>query len=324
MQTIPAPLLAHSKLEVTTIAVCWLVERSDGITIRGTQHDRDITITVGALAGVYQAGAGISGSDIKSSSDMSSNNMEVNGSLRAEADLTVIDLSALEIEAGMFDDASVMTFSLNWAAPDDGQRVIRVGNLGEISRTSEGAYRTELRGLTQRLTQVIGRTYSPSCDAEFGDARCGLDVDALEITGSVTTVYSNRRFTASLVDGSPPSENGDFNGGVITWNSGDNESFGMEVKSDCVGATLGEMLLYLPMPRDIQVGDTFTLRPGCDLTPAMCKTKYDNLNNFRGHGAWVPGVGEVLAFGGQTSEKKPRNPDFFDLHDIPLIPFFGP
>jgi hypothetical protein len=77
----------------------------------------------------------------------------------------------------------------------------------------------------------------------------------------------------------------------------------MEVKQDTVGSP-PDILLYLTMPRDITIGDTFTIRPGCDKSAAMCKGRFANLVNFRGHGAWVPGVGEMIAFGGQTAEKK--------------------
>jgi uncharacterized phage protein (TIGR02218 family) len=83
----------------------------------------------------------------------------------------------------------------------------------------------------------------------------------------------------------------------------------MEVKRDTIGSP-EEMQLYLSMPKDIQVGDTFTVQPGCDKSAAMCKGRFDNLVNFRGHGAWVPGTGELMVFGGQTSERKPTSPDF--------------
>jgi hypothetical protein len=61
-----------------------------------------------------------------------------------------------------------------------------------------------------------------------------------------------------------------------------------------------DVTFYLPMPLDIQTGDTFTIRPGCDKSGAMCKGRFDNLVNFRGHGALVPGLGDLGLFGGQT------------------------
>jgi uncharacterized phage protein (TIGR02218 family) len=221
-------------------------------------------------------------------------------------DLSLVDLSAADIEAGLFDDASVVLFLVNWQTPDDGQIVLRTGSVGEIVRTAEGQYRTELRGLVQRLTQNIVRTYGSSCDAELGDTRCGVDIATLTETGTVTAVTSARQFAATI-SGTPAP--GDFNGGLVTFTSGDNDGFSMEVKSDAYGSP-AELLLYLPMPADVEVGDTFTIRPGCDKSAAMCKGRFNNLANFRGHGAWVPGTGELMVFGGQTGEKKPRPSTF--------------
>ena len=273
MRDIPAPLAAHIESTVTTLAACWRVERKDGVLILGSQHDQGITIAAGDLAGTYVAQAGITGSDVRSTSDMSVDNMEVTGAIN-NGDLNLVDLSAADIEAGLFDDAAVTLFLVNWAAPDDGQIILRTGNVGAISRTAEGQYRAELRGLAQRLAQNIIRTYGSSCDAELGDARCGVDLAALTVTGTVTAVTSNRRFLAELDVGSP------------------SETLDIE--------------LFLAMPRDIVAGDTFTIHPGCDKSEVTCRETFANIVNFRGHGYLVPGVGELMAFGGQTAEKKPK------------------
>lgn len=321
MRALPPGLDLHLQGDLTTLAVCWRITRTDGVLILGTEHDQDLTIETGGspanpYAGTYVAQAGITGSDVRSTSDMSVDNMEVTGAVN-QGDLTLVDLSAADIEAGLFDDASVVLFMVNWQAPDDGQIVLRTGTIGEISRTAEGQYRTELRGLAQRLTQNIVRTYGSSCDAELGDSRCGIDILSLTITGTVTAVTSNRQFTASLSYGSPANDTpGYFTGGLITWTSGANESFGMEVKQDTHGSP-GDILLYLPMTADIEVGDTFTLRPGCDKSAAMCKGQFANLENFRGHGAWVPGMGEIAAFGGQTAERLPRSSAFLQWPRTP-------
>lgn len=308
MLTLPAALQAHIEQEVTTLAVCWRVQRTDGVLILGTEHDRNIDLLdTSDLQGTYVANAGITGSTVKSTADMSVDNMEVDGAIN-NGDLALVDLSAADIEAGLFDDASVVLFLVNWEAPDDGQIILRTGTIGEIRRTSDGQYTTELRGLAQRLSQNIVRTYGSGCDAELGDARCGINIAAFSAAGTVTAVTSTRQFAASL-SVSPAPDIGDFNGGLVEWLTGDNAGFSMEVKQDTYGSP-AEILLYLPMPYDIQVGDTFSMSPGCDKSVAMCKGRFNNLVNFRGHGAWVPGVGEMGVFGGQTAEKKPRSSGF--------------
>lgn len=311
MRSLPPALAAHLAGAVTTLAVCWRVTRSDGVLILGTEHDQDITIDAGSptaeLAGTYLARAGITGSSVRSSSDMSVDNLEVEGAL--SGDLQIIDLSPADIEAGLFDDAAVVLFLVNWQAPDDGQIILRTGNIGAIKRTAEGLYRTELRGLAQRLTQQFVRTYGSSCDADLGDARCGVDVSTLTVPGQVTDVTSNRQFQVSLTLGSPTPDDDFFNGGLVRWQTGENAGFSMEAKLVDLG-TSGDVELFLPMPLDITVGDTFELEPACDKSAAMCKGRFANLVNFRGHGAWVPGQGEMLAFGGQTAERKSTPTEF--------------
>ena len=201
MRTIPAGFLDS---EVTDLQVCWRVTRRDGIDILGTEYDRNITITTGDYAGTYVAFAGITGSDVRSTSDLSVDNLEVRGAL-AEPELEtgalqLLDLNAADIEAGLLDNAEVTTFLVNSTDPDLYQHVLRTGWLGNISRTAEGEYRTELRGLTQALSQGIVRTYGVGCDAELGDARCKVDMAPRTTTSEVITVTSRREFTHDTAD----------------------------------------------------------------------------------------------------------------------------
>lgn len=307
MRALAGPLLTHLQSEVTTLATCWRVQRTDGALILGTEHDADITIAAGTYAGTYLANAGITGSTVRSTADMSVDNLEVNGAIDPLG-VSIIDLSAYDIEAGLFDDAAVTLFLVNWAEPDDGQIVLRTGTIGEINRTSDGQYKTELRGMVQRLSQVVTRTYGASCDAELGDDRCRYGFPAGTITtGVVTEVSSNREFAVTLAD----AHLADFySGGLLTWTSGENDTFSMEVKLDTYGSP-PQFLLYLPMPREVQVGDTFSVMPGCDKSVASCKGKFNNIANFRGHGNWVPGQNQVMTFATQQRKKKKKNKNAF-------------
>lgn len=310
MRTLSDAAAAHLAGSVTTLAVCWRVTRRDGQLILGTQHDADLVVQTGTYAGTYLASAAITGSSVRSTSDMSVDNMEVNGAV--PLDLTLSDLSPADIEAGLFDDAEVVLFLVDWNDPDDWQIVLRTGSIGSISRTSEGQYKTELRGLAQRLTQKIIRTYGSSCDAELGDARCKIDLDVLVVSGTVTAVVNNREFSVAW-SGSPQPEAGYFNGGKLTWLTGDNTNFSMEIKNDAsMDSPPGSVLLFLPMTRDVQVGDTFEARPGCDKSAAMCKGRFSNLVNFQGYGAWVPGPSELVTFGGQTTERRTTPASFLE------------
>jgi uncharacterized phage protein (TIGR02218 family) len=289
---------AHLRQPVTTLAICWRVEKNNGQLILGTDHDRDITISSdGAspdnpLAGTYLASAGITGSDVRSSSDMSVDNMEVVGALAPDL---FMDITVADIESGVLDAAPVYTFQVNWSAPDDYQDIKRRGYLGDITRTSEGRYQTEIRGLTQVLQQTIGRNAGDRCDvAEFGDSRCKKDVAAITVPGTVTSVTSRRRFNTSLTLGMPAPVSPYFRLGKLTWLTGNNTGFTGQVKLDNVDTVLGNLEMWENFPLTVQIGDTFTLTPGCDRRYETCKDVHNNLINMRAPGLFVPGMDEII------------------------------
>jgi uncharacterized phage protein (TIGR02218 family) len=275
-----------------TLAVCWRILRNDGQLILGTQLDRDITIDAGDLAGTYRATVGITGSDIQSGSDLAVDNLEVEATRSGEG-LDVPGLRAIDVEAGLYDAAEVTLFLVNW---EDTTKtlVLRSGTLGAISRTAEGRYRTELRGLSQKLSQTVGRIYSITCDAELYDTRCKVSRAAHTFAGTVVSVTSRKQFQVAF--GSPDPDFS-LDGGEIMFTSGANDGYRMEIRvHDTSGITL-----FQAMAADIEPGDTFEAFAGCNKTKATCKGVFNNLVNFRGHGYHVPGMTEVMKVGGQGS-----------------------
>jgi len=293
MRTIPAALQSHIAGEVTTLTVCWVVTRNDGVLIRGTQHDRDIIITTGAFAGVYSSAAGIASTTIKSNSDFSPDNAEIEGALADDAFIT--DLAVADIEAGLFDDAGLQVFVCNWAAPNDGQVQMPGANLGNITRTGEGRYTAEVRGLAQRLTQPLLRTYAATCNADLGDMRCGVDLTALLVPATVASVISRRKFLCTLTLDSSSGGAGDYVYGKLIGLTGGNAGYTREIKQDAIGAVFGDLELYEPFPVDVAPGDTFTMSPGCNKEmDTDCKLRFNNVLRFRGYGVLTPGAMKMI------------------------------
>jgi hypothetical protein len=58
---------------------------------------------------------------------------------------------------------------------------LRRGWLGEVEAGDDGAFRAELRGLTQALQQRTGELYSPECRADLGDARCRVSIEPARV-----------------------------------------------------------------------------------------------------------------------------------------------
>lgn len=295
MKSLPSAALTHYQQPLSTITICWRVVRRDATVIRGTQEARDVVITTGDLAGTYRAATGITASALRTSSDLAVDNGEITGGFQP-GDLSLFGLNSADIEAGLYDDASFTVFECNWADPDAWQNIIGSGWIGGISYTPEGQYRAEARGLKQSLKQPVTKTYSVKCLAELGDSECTVSLAPLTVSGTVTSVTSRRRFNASLTGGSSPAA-GHFVEGLVTWLTGDNAGYQMEVKRDAAVDTLGQIDLYQPMPEDIEIGDTFTMVPGCPKTVAACRDRFNNIVNFRGYGVLVPGRNKIIQYG---------------------------
>ncbi len=282
MKTISAELAAHYAQETTTLATLWKVTRRDGTVYAFTDHDEKIQFeSIDYLpTSVYDAGT------VKTSSAMNVDDVSLSGLLAVDA------VTAADIEAGLWDGALVEIMEVNYADLTMGANVLRYGEVGEIQRNG-AQYLVELRGLMQYLQNVIGRIVTPQCDADLGDTRCGVDLEALRVTGTVTTGAATRTFTASAMAQAADY----FTYGVVTWTGGDNAGLSMEVKQHQAG---GVFALQLDMPNTIDPGDTFTVVPGCNKIGRTgdCKLKFDNLVNFRGFED-VPGQDKVLIYGGQ-------------------------
>lgn len=293
MLTLPAAAQLHFARENQRVTVCGIVFRRDGTELRCTQHDQDIEIAAGDLAGFYSGSVPITGSDIQSGSDLSADNLEVSG--RLTDSLVFSGFTAADIESGLFDSAAFETFLVQWDDPDAWQKPVRRGYLGEIKRTAEGSFQAEWRGLVQALAQSVGRTYAETCDVRrFGDARCGLDILPLELAGTIASVVSRRHFVVSLDSTPVPTPAaGYFELGEIRFTTGANVNREKQIKRDSVGGPLGDLELWESFAADVQVGDRAIVRPGCDRRFETCQ-RFDNTVNFRGHGRWMPGIPKIL------------------------------
>lgn len=293
MLTLPSALAIHLSGRVLSLTICWAVTRSDGKVLRGTAHDRDITISSGEFAGTYPARATIYSTDVASKSDGSVSNVDVEGAFFASVD----ELTVEDIEGGFFDQAPAVVFMVNWQNPDAGQKVILAGTLGEFYRDSEGRYRSEVRGITQALSQHIGRSYSERCDVKvFGDERCKFDVASVTRTGTVSGVTNRKRFDVTLDPGDTPKSPVYFVGGRLQFTSGVLDGVVREVRACVVNETNdgAEISLWDEAPADIEVGTTFKLPPGCDRTADTCRLIHENIVNFRGWGLYATGKDALM------------------------------
>lgn len=277
MKSLSDGLQAHLDSGATTLCWCWRLARRDGVVQGFTDHDRALTFDGVA----YQAASGFTASAVQSSLGLSVDNLTLSGALSAET------LNESDLAAGLYDNAEIALWRVNWS--DVGQRVLmRKGWLGEVTRNG-AAFQAEIRGLAQALNQPLGRVFGHLCDADLGDARCGLSITP--VSGVVVTAADNRRFTASGLDGHAA---GDFTGGRLVFTTGANAGLAMEVKRHAIAGAIVSIELWQAMPRAVAAGDGFTVTPGCDKQFATCRTRFDNAVNFRGF-PFMPGNDAVIA-----------------------------
>ena len=277
MKAISPGLASHLAGEVTTLATCWRIARRDGGVLGFTDHIRDLEID----GVVYRAASGYTRTAIRSTADLAVDNLDVE-SIFSDDGVTEPDL-----RAGQYDFAEIRMFLVNYQDLSQGILKLRRGWLGEVS-IRDRMYVAELRGIMQKLQMTVGEVYAPDCAADLGDSKCGVDLTALEESGSVTSVTSDTTFNASLTQAT-----GWFDGGELSWTSGAND--GQTVSVRRWDADAGKLNLFLPSLYAVEVGDAFTISPGCDKTFATCKAKFDNAINFRGF-PHVPGNDQILRY----------------------------
>ena len=157
-------LKAHLASGATTLARAFVVTRRDGVVLGFTDHDRDLSFD-----GItFRADSGLTAKALQQATGLAVDNTEAFGALRSDA------ICEADILAGRYDGAEVQGWLVNWAEVAQRHVVFR-GSIGEIERRG-GAFKAELRGLTEGLNRPLGRVYQAPCSAVLGDGACGLDL----------------------------------------------------------------------------------------------------------------------------------------------------
>ncbi|MCB1500456.1 MAG: DUF2163 domain-containing protein [Bauldia sp.] len=293
MRPLPAALQAHVDARVTALCRCFRIARADGVVLGFTDHDRPL-----AFDGTsYEPADGLDASEDASATGFAVGGLEVLGALTSDR------LDPEDLAAGLFDNAEVTVHLVNWTTPSE-RHLLRVGRLGEVTR-EDGAFRAEIRGLAASLDETRGRAFRPTCDADLGDGRCGIDLDDADYrgTGTVSEPNDRRRFATS---GLSAFAKGWFDRGRLTFTSGANAGRASEVRTHRKEGGEGVIELWQAMRADIAPGDAFVVTAGCDKRFSTCRQKFDNGVNFRGF-PHMPGNDFALTYArrGDDNDGKP-------------------
>lgn len=271
MKTLNSAMVDALGAEAARLCFCWKVTRKDALVQGFTDHNRDLTFD-----GVtFLASDGIETTTISQSLGLSVDNLNLNGAISSTS------LNETDLEDGLYDDAEVMLYLVDWSNVST-RMVVARGSVGEVKRF-ETAFSTEFRSMAHRLNQKSGRTYQRYCDANLGDARCGKNLASSTFTLAVGTVTAADERLLS-VTGAEAYTDGWFDRGLLTVLTGSAAGLIIEVKEH---AGVGIELWTTPSSQ-IMAGDTVKIVAGCDKSYSTCKAKFSNGVNFRGF-PYIPG-----------------------------------
>lgn len=293
MRVLEADFAAHIESGATTLATCWRIARGDGLVLGFTDHDAGLS-----FGGTdYLPAHGLDGGAATAKLGAQVDTAEVVGVLHSDA------IDEDDILLGRFDGAAVSTWRVNWRDVSQRMLVSRT-TIGEIVR-EDGVFRAELRSGQHAINQKRGRIYQALCDAELGDARCGVNLADSARRGAATVLGVRDRFQLVLggIDGFAE---GWFAFGIAAWGSGKREGLRDRVVTAERLGGVDVMGFAAPVGDWVVAGDGLILTAGCDRRFATCRSKFSNAERFRGF-PHIPGNDFVLRYpraGGQLDGRK--------------------
>lgn len=246
--------------ELTSIAMCWRMERADGAGLALTSHDEALL-----REGIrFSPAPGMVPASITRSLGLEPHSAEASGALSSDM-LTSVDLAL-----GRWDAARVIMTAVDWGDADaDGIQLIS-GDLGNIAINGD-EFSVELRGAVAKLENPVCPATSAECRAQFGDANCRVDLAGRSIIARVIAIDGNQLTLDRTVDDR-------FLLGRLRYLSDSNCGLG----SIIIGAD-DAVLTVRDLPRaGIEPGCRIELREGCDKRLETCRDRFANAINFRG------------------------------------------
>lgn len=191
-------------------------------------------------------------------------------------------ITRADVEAGKWQGATITLQYVNYLDLTMGSTGKQVGRAGKFDLIGE-TFKVELRSLASLLGQTIGELTSPTDRNSFPS---GVDPADFTVNRTVTAVVDRRTFSVS---GSFDEQY--YRYGLVTWSTGNNAGLSMEVQE----STGAQILLQLPMPDDIQIGDTVDCLAGYDGSRNQNRDRFDDVINFNAESD-LPGLKKALQF----------------------------
>lgn len=251
---------------LTSMALCWRLERCDGAGIALTSHDEPIVrddVT-------FEPSPGMNPASIVRSIGLQPDSSEVAGALSSGA------LDESDLELGRWDGAAVQLTAYDWEDSGASPIAFLAGEIGTVSSKDE-AFTAELLGAASKLDMPVCPATSAECRAHFGDKDCRIDFAGRNIKATIVAADGGSLTIDPAVDDR-------FVLGRLRYMSGANCG-----QSTVIIATGGNVVRVRDLPRGAaEAGSRVELREGCDKTFATCVSRFGNAVNFRGE-PYLPG-----------------------------------
>jgi uncharacterized phage protein (TIGR02218 family) len=274
------PAVVDSKYRAMCLRI---VPRGSSPVIRLTDYPRDLTMSNGQ---VYQTASGYEFTGYSANTGTSP------GVLDFEGIAGIAGITREQLSSGQYDNARCFCFAADWRTPVEDAEPMLASFLGKVTFIQD-RYRVEEMSLVDALNQAVGKTYTASCTKRFGGqefAGCKVNLAPITVTGTLTAATS-----ALVFRDSSRTEVADYFGaGTIAFTSGANSGLPpKEIKSYAADGTitLHEAFYYAP-----EVGDAYSMEPGCRKRLSDCRDKWNNVANFGGF-PYIPVSSTYSQFG---------------------------
>lgn len=274
--------------QVLTLGTCIKIVLQNGKKLGFTTHTSNVRFIEEPDLVYYSKG--FTPTAVSKNSEMSVDN--------ADGQMIIDNINVLEsdLESGIYNNAYYELWDFDWTLKTNGyysyaDRLKEInGTIGEVKR-DKLQYTTEYRSLAQYLAITIIDLYKASCNATFGDARCGKDLTSLTFTDSIGAVVRSNQFIVNTLS----QADNYYNNGIVEFLTGANAGKKYKIKS--WNLSTKTIILQMPSYYAISVGDTTKFTAGCNKDKADCKNKFNNYINYRGF-MEIPGLDFISSGGG--------------------------
>lgn len=246
--------------ELTSMAMCWWLERKDGAGLALTSHDRQVasdSVSCEPAPGMMPAA-------VTRSLGLEPHSGEVAGALSSDG------LDETDLALGRWDGASVRLTAVDWQDPAAAAIQLIAGEFGSVAIAGD-AFSVDLLGASARLEEPVCPATSAECRAQFGDKNCRVDLAGRTRTAEVSSSNGAELTLDGTVDEG-------FVLGRLRYMSGANCGL-----STVILSVNGSVVRIRDLPRaPVEIGCRIELREGCDQRFQTCTDRFQNAINFRG------------------------------------------